>query len=128
MTILKRKRGCRALAPLLALAALACGNGGDSGGGGGGEAGGLADQIARGKHYYENVCTACHNGDPNVDGTLGPALAGTPLDVLEAKVMRGEYPEGYTPKRSTSTMARFPYLEPELENIAAYLQSVERET
>jgi hypothetical protein len=61
-----------------------------------------------------------------VDGTLGPALAGTPLEVVEAKVMRGEYPEGYAPKRDTATMPRFEFLGPELANITAYLASVEK--
>ena len=105
---------------LLALAALACGDAG-------GQVAPIdaeAALIARGKHYYDNVCIACHNGDPSVEGTLGPALAGASLEVIQAKVMRGEYPKGYTPKRDTGTMPRFQYLEPELGAIAAYLASV----
>ena len=105
---------------VVSLAALGCGEGG-------GEA--LPDDpqarlVARGKHYYDNVCVACHSGDPSVDGTLGPAVAGSTEALVEAKVMRAEYPPGYTPKRNTATMPRFPYLEPEIGAIAAYLQSL----
>jgi len=115
----------RTFGSLLAFAALACGDSSDGASGNGAELDAEAALIARGKHYYDNVCIACHNGNPTVDGTLGPALAGASLDVIQAKVMRGEYPEGYTPKRDTGTMPRFQYLEPELEGIAAYLASVE---
>ena len=110
-----------AVLPFLTSVALACG---DGGGGETGSGGAEAEEIARGKHYYKNVCVACHNGDPNVDGTLGPALASTPLEVIEAKVMRREYPAGYTPKRESRSMPEFPFLEPELPAIAAYLASV----
>jgi mono/diheme cytochrome c family protein len=113
------------LAPLL-IFGVACGDSGGSSGGS--DQGGEVDRVGRGKHYYQNVCIACHAGDPNEDGFLGPALAGTPLEVIEAKVMRGEYPEGYTPKRNTLTMPRFEFLGPELANIAAYLESVKPQT
>ena len=79
--------------------------------------------VERGKHYYKNVCTACHNGDPSKDGTLGPAVAGSSLALLEAKVLRGEYPPGYTPKRGTSAMPRFEFLAPEIPGLAAYLDA-----
>jgi mono/diheme cytochrome c family protein len=97
-----------------AAASLACS-------GGEGEQGAESDLAARGRHYYQNVCIACHNGDPRMDGTLGPAIAGASLELLEAKVLRGEYPPGYTPKRDTGTMPRFEYLAPEIEGLAAYL-------
>ena len=115
-----RRRATVILLGLLPIATLSCSEAGDGGG-----SGGELDAVARGEHYYQNVCIACHSGDPNADGTLGPALAGTPLAVIEAKVMRGEYPEGYTPKRETATMPRFEFLGPELSNIAAYLASVQ---
>lgn len=123
----RRLRVPRARLGLLALAlALACGDGDGAGAAaGGGEEDAQATLIARGRHYYQNVCIACHNGDPTRDGTLGPALAGVSLDVIEAKVLRGEYPEGYTPRRNTSSMPAFAYLEPELPGIAAYLASFE---
>ena len=103
-----------ALAPL-ALAALACGSG---------ERGAPPDAAARGKLVYENVCTACHNRDPRQDGALGPAVAGAPRELIEAKVLRSEYPPGYTPKRPSAAMPRYEYLAPNLEDVAAYLASV----
>ena len=39
--------------------------------------------MERGKHYYKNVCTACHNGDPSKDGTLGPAVAGSDAELID---------------------------------------------
>ena len=103
------------LAALLPGAWLACSENG------GGQASGSA-AAQRGQKLYENVCIACHNADPKQDGSLGPALAGASLGLLEAKVLRGEYPPGYTPKRPTHAMPRFDYLKDHLGDIAAYLQ------
>lgn len=80
--------------------------------------------AARGEHYYQNVCIACHNGDPSEDGILGPAVAGASLELLEAKMLHGEYPTGYTPKRRTQAMPRFEYLAPEIPALAAYLANL----
>ena len=95
--------------------ALACGGGEDSGA--------ELDLAARGEHYYQNVCIACHNGDPTRDGALGPAVAGSSLELIQAKTIQGEYPPGYTPKRDTQAMPRFEYLAPEVPSLAAYLGS-----
>ena len=100
---------------LLSGAWLACSEGGD------GEASGSA-AAQRGRKLYENVCIACHSADPKQDGSLGPALAGAPLELIEAKVLRGEYPQGYTPARPSHAMPRFDYLKDHLGDIAAYLQ------
>lgn len=78
----------------------------------------LAD---RGRAVYNANCIACHNMEPGVDGTLGPAIAGASFDLIEARVMRNAYPEGYTPKRDTKVMIALPYLEPDLAALAAYL-------
>ena len=77
--------------------------------------------LARGEALYRNICQVCHNSDPNVPGVLGPAIAGAPLELLEAKVLRGEYPTGYTPARDTKQMPQFTYLEPQLADVAAFL-------
>lgn len=76
----------------------------------------------RGHKLYENVCIACHNADPTQPGSLGPPLAGAALELLEAKVLRGEYPPGYTPARPSRAMPRFEYLNGRLGDVAAYLQ------
>ncbi len=77
--------------------------------------------VARGEKIYRNVCVVCHNADPNQAGPLGPEIASASRDLLEAKLLRDEYPAGYTPKRNTQQMPRFEYLEPNLDDIAAYL-------
>ena len=72
------------------------------------------------------VCSACHNSrNPHADGMLGPAIAGSSRELLEAKVLRNEYPPGYTPKRpGTITMAPFPFLEEKIGDLEAFLAEV----
>ena len=70
---------------------------------------------------YVANCIACHNHDPALDGGIGPAVAGSSYELLEARIIRGEYPEGYTPKRDSQLMVPLPYLEPDLAALAAYL-------
>ena len=77
--------------------------------------------VARGEKIYRNVCVVCHNADPNQADSLGPEIASASRELLEAKLLRGEYPAGYTPKRNTQQMSRFEYLEPNLDDIAAFL-------
>ena len=74
-----------------------------------------------------NVCIACHNGDPNEDGALGPPIAGSSLELLEAKVLRAEYPEGYVPKRAGIVMPKFEYIEEKLPDLAAFLADANRQ-
>lgn len=87
----------------------------------------LSPLALQGREVYQSVCVACHNGDPNEDGTLGPANAGASLELLEAKVLRGEYPPGYTPKRPDSHgMPPLPGLADQIPALAAYLAEVQR--
>ena len=100
--------------PVAILALVACGEAN--------EGGGAEVTPQRGRTVYQNVCIACHNADPSVDGSLGPAIAGASLELLQAKVLRGEYPPGYTPKRAgSSVMPRFEYVAEALPDLAAYL-------
>jgi len=62
--------------------------------------------------------------DPRTDGALGPAVAGASLELLEARVVLGEYPEGYAPKRDTRVMVPMPHLKAKLPELAAYLDSL----
>jgi mono/diheme cytochrome c family protein len=80
--------------------------------------------IAEGRATYNGNCIACHAMDPTMDGALGPAVAGSSLELLEARVLRGEYPEGYEPKRPSRVMVPLPHLEPKLPALAAYLGSL----
>jgi mono/diheme cytochrome c family protein len=88
---------------------------------------GPTDPLAqRGHEVYRMVCQVCHNANPRLDGTggstPGPAIADASLELLQARVLRNEYPAGYKPKRDTRNMTAFPYLEPELPALAAFLE------
>lgn len=105
------------LFPISLLAwALACSAGGDRQ---------LSPLALEGEQVYQNVCIACHHGNPNLDGAIGPANAGASQELLEAKILRGEYPPGYTPKRPDSNaMPRFPELKAQIPALTAYLKEV----
>ena len=77
-----------------------------------------------GKRAYVANCIACHNPDPAKDGTIGPALAGSSLALVEARIMRAEYPPGYTPKRDSHLMPAQPFLKNDVPALAAYLESL----
>ena len=68
-------------------------------------------------------CVPCHNNDPAKDGPIGPAIKGSPKELLQARVLRNGYPANYTPKRPTKVMPQFPYLESEISYLAAYLRA-----
>ncbi len=88
----------------------------------GGEADDPAAALARkGQAVFESVCTACHARDPRQPGPVGPEVAGASLELLQAKVLRNEYPPGYVPKRDTRGMIPLPHLEADLPAIEAYL-------
>lgn len=109
---LLRSASCTAVLALFA----ACSGGGESE---------LSPLAREGRSVYLNVCIACHNGDPNEDGALGPAIAGASEELLHARVVRGEYPPGYAPRRPDSAvMPAFPYLEEDIPALAAYLDEV----
>jgi mono/diheme cytochrome c family protein len=80
----------------------------------------------RGATVYANVCTTCHAADPKLDGSIGPAVAGASRELLEARLMRGGYPPGYTPKRPSHAMPPYPYLEQQIDDLAAYLAEATR--
>jgi mono/diheme cytochrome c family protein len=107
-------RRCRLL-PLL-LVALACSQGKANDA--------QAELVKRGQVVFQTNCTACHAQDPRQAGPIGPPIAGSSLPLLEAKVLRNEYPPGYTPKRTTQAMVPLAHLEPELPALAAYLRSL----
>jgi mono/diheme cytochrome c family protein len=85
------------------------------------DAAGTSPLVEQGERVYRNVCIACHAGDPTQDGAVGPAIAGASRELLEARVVRGEYPPGYTPKRASNAMPRFEYLADQVDALAAYL-------
>jgi len=76
----------------------------------------------RGRQIYLAQCTMCHNSDPARDGPLGPAIKGSPQELLEAKVVRGTYPPGYKPKRESAIMKPMPHLAAAIPDLAAFLK------
>ena len=76
----------------------------------------------RGRQIYLAQCIACHNADPSLPGAVGPAVRGSSRALLEAKLVKGTYPGGYTPKRPTTLMPLQPGLEPDVPNLTAFLK------
>lgn len=78
--------------------------------------------AGRGRAVYLSQCTACHASDPAKDGPVGPAIKRSSRALLEAKVLHGSYPPGYTPKRSTTVMPPQPQLAPAISDLDAFLR------
>ncbi len=87
----------------------------------GGDSDANASPVARGERVYKNVCLACHAADPSQDGSLGPAIAGSSRELVEARVVHATYPEGYAPKRDSQSMPKFPHLAGRVDDLTAYL-------
>lgn len=100
------------LAAALAAAAAGCSGGGEAP---------LSEAAQHGRATYMNVCVACHNANPALDGSLGPNLVGTTRELLEARVLHGRYPPGYTPKRPGAAMPAFPNLADRIDDLYAFL-------
>ena len=77
--------------------------------------------VKRGRAAYNSNCATCHNSDPTRDGVLGPAIFGSPRELIEARVLRAEYPVGYKPKRTSKVMVALPQVKADLEALAAFL-------
>jgi mono/diheme cytochrome c family protein len=82
----------------------------------------LSPEAERGRVVYNSQCTACHAFDPSQPGPVGPEVKGSSRALLEAKILRGSYPPGYTPKRPTSAMPPQPQVAGDIPALAAYLQ------
>jgi mono/diheme cytochrome c family protein len=78
--------------------------------------------AGRGRQVYLAQCITCHNSDPSKNGPLGPAIKGSSRELLEARVLRGTYPPGYTPKRGTAIMQPMPQLASAIPDLAAFLK------
>ena len=77
--------------------------------------------YSQGKKIYMTVCVTCHNPDPKLDGSIGPANYGSSVDLLAAKVLKGNYPSGYKPKRETSLMPQFEEYAKDIEALHVFL-------
>jgi mono/diheme cytochrome c family protein len=72
-------------------------------------------------------CVVCHNLDPNLPGSQGPAIAGSSPALIEARVLHLSYPPGYQPKRTSHAMRAFPQLAGQIDNLAAFLQAAKQQ-
>jgi len=80
--------------------------------------------LRRGAAIYRISCGACHHAQqPGRAGPIGPPLTGASMELLEAKVLRNEYPPGHQPLRDTNSMIALPHLAPDLPALHAFLQS-----
>lgn len=77
--------------------------------------------IQRGGAVYAANCSACHGSNPKVAGALGPDVAGSSTELLEARIMTASYPAGYTPKRKSQAMAALPHLKGDIPALYAFL-------
>lgn len=84
------------------------------------------DLALEGRQVYLSSCIACHNADPAKEGALGPSVAGASLELVVARVLRGEYPDGYVPKRDSAAMVAMPFLEKQIPALAAFLAASDR--
>lgn len=75
----------------------------------------------QGKQVYMTYCIACHNMDPKLPGATGPEVFGSAQNLLEARVLRAEYPKGYKPKRSTELMVEFEELKDDIIALHVFL-------
>ena len=80
-------------------------------------------QVRKGRTQFIIHCSSCHGTDPTREGALGPAIHGSSLELLQARILRGEYPPGYVPKRATKIMQKLPITEPEIQALHAFLNS-----
>ena len=81
------------------------------------------DPLAeRGRQVYLAQCTSCHAMDPAQTGAVGPPIKGSSPELLEAKLLRGSYPQGYAPKRTSKVMPPQPHLAGDIPALAAYIK------
>lgn len=85
-----------------------------------------AENVNRGRVVWMTRCTSCHHVDPALAGTLGPPVRGASRELLEARVVHAKYPPGYKPKRATTLMQPLPDLAGSIDDLAAFLASVEK--
>ena len=82
----------------------------------------LSPSAERGRQIYLSQCVSCHGTDPAQAGPIGPQIKGSSKELLEAKVVSGTYPAGYTPKRPTTVMLPLPALASDIPALADYLR------
>jgi mono/diheme cytochrome c family protein len=85
----------------------------------------MPEAAQRGQVFYRTNCASCHNRNPNLPGPIGPAIAGSPRALVEARVLHRSYPPGYHAKRSTHLMLPLPWMAGHIGDLTAYLQAAD---
>ena len=67
------------------------------------------------------TCMVCHNRDPNLAGSKGPAIAGSSRELVADRILYLKYPPGYKPKRTTHNMRAQPQLKNKIDDLVAFL-------
>ena len=83
----------------------------------------LTTDIEKGRMVYFANCVSCHNNNPKKPGSIGPEVYGVTIDVLTQKIVYGNYPENYRPKRPSKIMPSMPHLNKEISNLHAFINS-----
>ena len=52
-------------------------------------------KILRGRVLFASNCISCHNSNPALDGTLGPAIKGSALELVQARAYELFVQRGY---------------------------------
>ena len=81
------------------------------------------DLINRGRTVYLTNCTSCHNSDPKKVGSIGPDVFGASAQLIEARILKAEYPVGYKPKRTTKVMSPLIHLKNDIPALTAFLNN-----
>jgi len=84
------------------------------------------DPVEKGRMVYITNCVVCHNPNPNLPGSQGPAIAGASQALLEARLLNLTYPPGYTPQRKTHAMRAFPQLKDHIADLYTFLAKVKQ--
>ncbi|MBX3021835.1 MAG: cytochrome c [Bdellovibrionales bacterium] len=79
--------------------------------------------LEKGRSLYATHCTACHSPNPKLDGAVGPTAFGASSELLERRILHGDYPAGYKAKRATHIMPVLPFLKDDIPALHAYLNS-----
>lgn len=83
----------------------------------------LSPLESKGRAVFISNCISCHNPNPTLDGSIGPRISGSSLDLITHRVLTRDYPAGYMPKRSSEIMPGFPQLKNDIPALHAYLNS-----
>jgi mono/diheme cytochrome c family protein len=84
------------------------------------------DPVEKGRMVYITNCVVCHNPNPNLPGSQGPAVAGASQSLLEARLLHLGYPPGYRPQRKTHAMRAFPQLKNHIGDLYTFLAAAKQ--